>query len=322
MTVQPWLQTAFDRVVTSFQQDQLPHALVIHALPGWGETHLASTIARYFLADKSAHTPLEQIAHPDFHWLCPEAPGKQIKVEQIRSLRNFTCQTKQVAERKVAVIVDAHMMNESASNALLKTLEEPPGDCLLILATNTYHELLPTIRSRCQSLPIYPVCSDANTVWIKENLDLVGVDNIALAPEILELLLFEFGQAPVLVLAALERGDTSILADLILVSKQSGEISRLVSIWAKQELDIILMRWMRYVNLILRMTHSRDVPSELVGPLQPLIAVLGELSSKDLFKFWEELLWARQLVHSTSNINQNMLLERLLLHWSDLLGGE
>lgn len=318
----PWLKPAFDRVLQSARMDQLPHAILVHGAPGWGETNLATSIAEYFiglapgeLGIKSA----ENFAHPDFHWLQPEAPGKQIKVDQIRRLRSFVLQTCQIAERKVAVIVDAHLMNINAANALLKTLEEPPGECLLVLSTNAHHDLLPTIRSRCQSLPIRPHYDSANIAWVKTQLDSVLTGAESIATDELNILLFEFGGAPMFVLQAIQRGEKGLLPDLLVCVGRSDQIARILPAWLKLDLDIVLSRWMRYLNVLLEARSRSLVDSGDIGNnLQALENALNKASKAKLLIFWEELCWAKRLMHSTSNINQTLLLERLLLHWCEL----
>ena len=57
---------------------------------------------------------------------------------------------------KVAIVADAHRLNVAAANALLKTLEEPPPDSLIILLTSRPSSLLSTVRSRCQKVPFEP----------------------------------------------------------------------------------------------------------------------------------------------------------------------
>ena len=93
--------------------------------------------------------------HPDVTIVEPE--NGTIKISQIRSLcdvlmlRPFECRM------RVAIISDAHLMNPSAGNALLKTLEEPPAHTLLILTAHQTTDLLPTIVSRCQHIRFNPV---------------------------------------------------------------------------------------------------------------------------------------------------------------------
>lgn len=79
----------------------------------------------------------------------------------------------QASERRVAVINDAQMMNVESANALLKTLEEPPADSLILLVCDNPDTLLPTIRSRCQIIRFFPLTAPT-------------VENILLAEEMAE----------------------------------------------------------------------------------------------------------------------------------------
>lgn len=85
--------------------------------------------------------------HPDVHFVAPEK--NTIKVDQIRTLTEQLALTSYEGGRKIAVIERADSMNESAQNALLKTLENPTGDTLFFLLTDAQGALLPTIVSRC-----------------------------------------------------------------------------------------------------------------------------------------------------------------------------
>ncbi|GAB4294767.1 MAG: DNA polymerase III subunit delta' [Desulfuromonadia bacterium] len=88
--------------------------------------------------------------HPDLHWV--ESTESVIKIGQIRELQRDLSLRPYEAPRKAAVIDGAEKLNQSSGNALLKTLEEPPGDAVLILLTTNGDAVLPTIRSRCQIL--------------------------------------------------------------------------------------------------------------------------------------------------------------------------
>jgi len=88
--------------------------------------------------------------HPDRFIVEPHEKNHSIKIDQIRALSAKLQQKPQHANLQVAIIVPAEAMTTSAANALLKTLEEPAGDVLLILISDQPQRLLPTIRSRCQ----------------------------------------------------------------------------------------------------------------------------------------------------------------------------
>lgn len=65
-----------------------------------------------------------------------------------------------IASRRIAIIDDAHLLNTESANALLKTIEEPPGGALLILIATTIDAMLPTIRSRCQTVRFSPLSTE------------------------------------------------------------------------------------------------------------------------------------------------------------------
>ena len=88
--------------------------------------------------------------HPDIVVIRPQ--GARLKIDQVRSLQRQGAYKPIEGKRKVYIITEAEKMTAEAANSLLKTLEEPPGNMVLILVTSAYDALLPTIRSRCQSL--------------------------------------------------------------------------------------------------------------------------------------------------------------------------
>jgi len=97
---------------------------------------------------------VESRTHADMSWLEPESKSRVIKIDEIREANHFLHQTSFEGGWKVAAFVDAHRLNTDASNAFLKTLEEPPPNCLILLITDSPQSLLPTIVSRCQTLSL------------------------------------------------------------------------------------------------------------------------------------------------------------------------
>jgi DNA polymerase-3 subunit delta' len=77
-------------------------------------------------------------------------PSKEIRVEAARDMVAFTQQTRSGGRTKVVLVYPAERMNHVTANTILKTLEEPPGETRFVLASEAAHQLLPTIRSRCQ----------------------------------------------------------------------------------------------------------------------------------------------------------------------------
>ena len=150
----------------------IPHALVFAGLRGTGKMAAATAFAMACNcsgthpgpADETAlpvcgHCPacrkIKSASHPDILHLKPS--GDVIKVKQIRELLDTIALKPFEASIRVVILQDAHTLNPSAGNALLKALEEPPGDTRFILTTEELSNLMPTIVSRCQHVRFRPV---------------------------------------------------------------------------------------------------------------------------------------------------------------------
>ncbi|TLM62367.1 MAG: DNA polymerase III subunit delta' [Deltaproteobacteria bacterium] len=136
---------------------RLAHAYLFAGPEGVGKRLMALATARVlFCAEGSgcgecaACRKLDHRNHPDLHILEPD--GSSIKIEQVRAIQRDLSLRPVEGRRKVCLIEAAEAMTTAAANALLKTLEEPRGDTLLILISSQPQRLLETIRSRCQLL--------------------------------------------------------------------------------------------------------------------------------------------------------------------------
>jgi DNA polymerase-3 subunit delta' len=95
-------------------------------------------------------------------------PSREIRVDAMRDALEFAQRTSGRGRGKVVLVYPAERMNQVTANALLKTLEEPPGDMRFVLATEAAHQLLPTIRSRCQAHTLaWPSPPEAQG-WLQE----------------------------------------------------------------------------------------------------------------------------------------------------------
>jgi len=97
-------------------------------------------------------------------------------VDDIRSLRERVNYAAGTVRRKVYIVDEVHMLTDVASNALLKTLEEPPPHVMFILATTEFHKVLPTIVSRCQSFHFRRLTLNAIAAKLKLVCEREGVD--------------------------------------------------------------------------------------------------------------------------------------------------
>lgn len=177
----PWHQENWSRLSSQLKQQRLAHAYLLCGEHGLGKKKFAAAVARLLLCDNPSTTgPCENCndcrfsvnaTHPDLLYVTPEEGGRVLKVDQVRALTRFTEKTTHSARRKVVILEQADMLNMSAANALLKTLEEPAGNTVILLLSDKPGSLLPTIRSRCQRiLFITPEPAMALT-WLQETLD-------------------------------------------------------------------------------------------------------------------------------------------------------
>jgi DNA polymerase-3 subunit delta' len=165
-------EVALDYLEGAQKRSRLAHAYLITGPPGSGKRALAAE-----LAHRVNGAPADEIfagSAPDVHLASPESKSRRIVIEQIRGLEHALQMRASDGRRKVAVISEADRMVTQASNAFLKTLEEPPNNSLLLLLSSI-PELLPeTILSRCIEIPL---ASPAEVTLSSEQAELVELLN-------------------------------------------------------------------------------------------------------------------------------------------------
>ena len=127
---------------------------------------------------------IDEDTYPDVFWLRPESKSRVIRAEQIRELLPTIYLKPTQSRYKVAIIVAADRLNESAANAFLKTLEEPPADTLFVLLSADSQRLLETILSRCLRLNFAGESSrhrdPAFMTWLGQFTEMAGAEQTSL----------------------------------------------------------------------------------------------------------------------------------------------
>lgn len=172
----PWQQSQWERITQLHQAGKLPHALLLRGPAGTGKLQFAQALAQRMLCANPVHglacgeckycKLFDANTHPDFFVAQPEEGGRSIKVDLIRDLIAFASKKSQFEGYRVVLLQPAEAMNVNASNALLKCLEEPGAHTLILLVSHQASQLLPTVRSRCQSVD-FPVPEPAQALpWL------------------------------------------------------------------------------------------------------------------------------------------------------------
>ncbi|MEC7288841.1 MAG: DNA polymerase III subunit delta' [Pseudomonadota bacterium] len=172
---------ASDKFERAKESGRLHHGWIFQGPSGIGKSIFARRIAGWMLgadapsaaADDKTMQLILSGGHPDLKWVQRELNEKgklrqDITVDQIRDLNKFFALRPAMAGWRVGVIDALDEMNVSGMNALLKTLEEPPTNALLILISHGTQPILPTIRSRCQVLRLYPLSDDDTKAVLKQ----------------------------------------------------------------------------------------------------------------------------------------------------------
>jgi DNA polymerase-3 subunit delta' len=225
----PWLQAVETEFAERLQGARVAHAFLISGPPGTGKGELAGRFMASLLCLEGGYPAcgrcrscslLQTGAHPDGHVVTFEQHPKkdelrtEIVIDQVRRLTESLQLTNTISRRKAALILPAEAMNSSAANALLKTLEEPPGDATLLLVSHQPSRLPATIRSRCQALHVRLPERQAALAWLERAAAQAPARSSGQAPNAAALALEAAAGSPLIALRMLGQGETRAYREL------------------------------------------------------------------------------------------------------------
>jgi len=304
----PWLES----LVQSWQSGQLqgrpPHAVMITGAAGTGKRSAAAWLARQHLnlapIDPLPQYPLHIPQHADMRWITTPADKHSIGIEQIRALVGELSLTSYAGGGKVAVIEPADVMTTNAANSLLKTLEEPPGDTLLILVADRLGRLPATVYSRCQRLGVRLPTESEGLAWLQRIQPGVTWQGI----------LQGAGNAPLAALKGQERiDDTDAMAnDFVAVAEGQAAPLQVAAKWAKYEPEFVFGWLSRQVQTCI----VRTIAGESGGVSAVLgDSVLRRIDRRNLFCYLDIINKLRG--QPAGSYNVQLTLECLLIDWSE-----
>ncbi|HFJ9907236.1 TPA: DNA polymerase III subunit delta' [Pseudomonas aeruginosa] len=323
--IYPWQQALWSQLGGRAQH---AHAYLLYGPTGIGKRALAEHWAAQLLCQRPAAAGacgeckacqlLAAGTHPDYFVLEPEEAEKPIRVDQVRDLVGFVVQTAQLGGRKVVLLEPVEAMNVNAANALLKSLEEPSGDTVLLLISHQPSRLLPTIKSRCvqQACPLPGAA--ASLEWLARALP----DEPA---EALEELLALSGGSPLTAQRLHGQGVREQRAQVVegvkKLLKQQIAASPLAEGWNSVPLPLLFDWFCDWTLGILRYQLTHDEEGLGLADMRKVIQYLGDKSGQaKVLAMQDWLLQQRQKVLNKANLNRVLLLEALLVQWASLPG--
>lgn len=311
-------------------RSQHAHAYLLHGPAGIGKRALAERLMARLLCQgpagldacgscKSCHL-LAAGTHPDNFVLEPAEADKPIKVDQVRELVEFVVQTAQLGGRKVVLLEPAEAMNLNAANALLKSLEEPSGNTVLLLISHQPSRLLPTIKSRCvqQACPLPGQA--VSLEWLAKALP-------EMSAEARDELLALAAGSPLAALRLEEQGVREQRAQAVdgvkKLLKQQVAPSHLAESWKALPLKLLFDWFCDWAQLMLRYQLTRDEAGLGLEDMRKVVQYMADKTPQgQLLAMQSWLLEQRQKVIGKANLNPALLLEALLVQWAALPAGE
>ena len=329
----PWQQSQWQNIRRLLENGQLPHALLLFGNRGLGKVDFALNLAASVLCqspDKD-HQPCGQCSackllaaktHPDQYYLEPvekkntssKKPALRIRIEDIRTLCDSLNQTSQFGGYRVAILDQADQMTLEAANSLLKTLEEPGSQVLILLVSSRPNRLPVTIRSRCQRLrfavPDEPVALD----WLQQQGQKLPQ---AQAEALQQALKYAHG-SPLAALRQLEDGERYQLVAEAMTAGVSGrdslqyadKLAQLDKVWVLETMQ----GWLSDLGRLSNCGSDADIINSRFR--KQLLAKAQKVNRQRLFRFYDQLNF--NLSHSAIALNEPLLWENLLLSWDNL----
>ncbi|MFT7688035.1 MAG: DNA polymerase-3 subunit delta' [Candidatus Azotimanducaceae bacterium] len=317
MKFTPWQESARVRISHQFNTQKLPHAFLIEGPEGIGKLSFAVSLAQKFLC--ASDEGIEACGHctpcnlvkagtlSDLQLIQP-IDSKQIKIDQIRDIISWVNRTSQQGGLKIAIVNPAHQMNHRSMNALLKCLEEPTPNTLIMLLSSQAGKLLPTIRSRCQAEKfVIPERSQA-LAWLNgvspdlENASL-KLDIAGGIPLIAQTIDSDFLKNRLTLVKALKS-----------VITEKGSALAAVRLFKKPNLESILISCAQiFADCAKLKLASSDIPIQNNDLSDDMGMISQHCSSVFLISAYERVCKDLAKVRSTSNPNEALLFEGLMM---------
>jgi len=314
----PWHQSSWDKFVSARSKNHLPHALLISGTEATGKLDFAKKIVTSLLCTSPINNQACQKcnscktyqsgANPDYMNIELLEGKQQISVDQIRQLTEFISYTRSFEAYRVILLHPVERMNNNAANSLLKSLEEPANNTVIILVSSNLGRIIPTIKSRCQLLVLPSPSKEQAIEWIKQQ-------SASKNPE--ELLEMANGQP----LTAINISDEDIQSreelanDLLNICTEQKTVTDVAKVWEKLD-HSALLNWQ--INWVQKFIKNKALGQSPTNKNQQKLDVIlskieNRIASDAQWELYQQLIKQKQYIHTS--VNPLLFIENMLLLW-------
>ena len=250
-------------------------------------------------------------SHPDLMIVGQEEDATAIVVDQIRAVIGFLSLRPHTAPQKVVLLGPAEKMNMNASNSLLKALEEPPADSVLILYSHAPGALSATIRSRCSKIRINTPPTRQGEAWLVDN---------GLGPEVAHDLLAAANGAPLQALDMAEQGffqtREMMMQDLRQLRGPGGDPVACAARWKSAGTRACLQWLSSLIADMVQLAMTGDKTAHLNNPslIQPMSELASKSGARSLLALLDNTVEALRMADTP--LDDTLLIEDILIRWS------
>ncbi|CAB1275921.1 DNA polymerase III subunit delta' [Candidatus Nitrosacidococcus tergens] len=326
----PWCQSHWQSIMTAKSIERMPHAILLYGPKGIGKYTFTDHLVNNLLCDSPGENKLacgvcsscvlfKANTHPDHLRVSIPDEKKVISIEQTREIYHHLMLKAKKSAFKTVTILAADKMTISAANSLLKILEEPPRNTVITLISTSLFALPVTIRSRCQKFQ-FSIHKREAEKWLAQQLLSINSKQEDIN---LMYLLNLVGGAPLRALSYLEQ---DLLSQRIKLAHNLFSFKENINPLKTVE-DYILKIWEEALYWMILFTMDmirikRNVSTELLinTDIEDYLREFSrKVELKPLFSLLEKIEYSLWLLTNRTQINTQLLLEKLLIDWFLLL---
>ncbi len=308
-----WHKPVWDQFSKARRQDHLPHALLLSGEEGIAKVELANNMVKSLLCTAPVSKDLinympcdscqacktyESDANPDYLHIDLLESKQQIGIDQVRLIANFLNYTRSLSQQRVVLLNSADRMNVHAANSLLKSLEEPTQDTVIILISSRPESLLATIKSRCQLLHIPLPTKQQALDWLQKHKPELENPHKTL----------QIAHGKPLIAADIDNeiinNYEELAGDILDCCLEKKSITELAKKWEKGDIKQLL-DW----QIIWLQNYLKNAPN--ISDKHKKIK--EKLTTSQKWSLYQALIEQKKLVHTS--VNTLMFIENMLLLW-------